>query len=256
MSPLESHLDHFFTSPLQYGLVFAVIVLAETVYVTFGFGSGLIAVGLLALFMPEVQDIVVLLLLLNLPAEIMVAAKSRQQVHWRSVAFMCSGMAIGVPVGTWVLNVCEPTFLLVILGGVLALAGGAFLAVPDRTMAVPEALAPPTGVAAGLLGGMFGTGGPPLILFYQLRGVDKVAFRGTLMAIFMCVSIVRLPSYLVAGLITAPRLWSALVMVPALLLGMWLGNRVQVEMSEQRFRQLVSVALVIIGLMLLGQHLL
>ncbi|MBT3221109.1 MAG: hypothetical protein HN348_18670 [Proteobacteria bacterium] len=75
------------------------------------------------------------------------------------------------------------------------------------------------------------------------------------MAIFMCVSIVRLPSYAVAGLITGPRLWSALTMVPALVLGMWLGNRVQVEMSDERFRQVVSVGLVIIGLMLLVQHL-
>jgi uncharacterized membrane protein YfcA len=53
------------------------------------------------------------------------------------------------------------------------------------------------------------------------------------------------------GLITVPRLWSALAVLPAALLGGWLGHRVHVRVSEGSFRSLVSVALCAIGVLLL-----
>ena len=56
-----------FTSPLQFAVTCAILCIAQIVYVTFGFGSGLIAVGCLALLFPELKDVVVLLLFLNLP---------------------------------------------------------------------------------------------------------------------------------------------------------------------------------------------
>ena len=49
-----------------YALTFLVILVAQMVYVVFGFGSGLIAVGTLALIFPEIRDVVVVLLLVVL----------------------------------------------------------------------------------------------------------------------------------------------------------------------------------------------
>ena len=57
-----------FSSWWLYALTFAVILVAQLVYVVFGFGSGLIAVGTLALVFPEIRDVVVILLLVVLPA--------------------------------------------------------------------------------------------------------------------------------------------------------------------------------------------
>jgi hypothetical protein len=98
---------------------------------------------------------------------------------------------------------------------------------------------------------MFGTGGPPVIIWYRLAGADKAAFRGNLMAIWMLVSLTRLPSYGVAGLLTAPRLWSGLAVLPAVLLGGWLGHRIHLEIAERTFQRAVAVALAIIGALLL-----
>ena len=73
----------FFPSLAFYLACCAVLLVAETVYVLFGFGAGMIAVGCLALFMPELRDVVVLILLVNLPAEVFVVARDRRQVQWR-----------------------------------------------------------------------------------------------------------------------------------------------------------------------------
>ena len=71
----------------------AVLVIAQIVYVMFGFGSGLIAVGGLALLFPEIKDVVVLLLLVNLPAELWVSWQARREVRWRPI--LALGMGIG-----------------------------------------------------------------------------------------------------------------------------------------------------------------
>jgi hypothetical protein len=89
------------------------------------------------------------------------------------------------------------------------------------------------------------------VLYYRLSGADKAAFRGQLMAIFLLMTAVRVPSYAVFGLITPTRLWSALAVMPAVLCGAIIGNRIHIEIGETTFQRLVSAALLIIGLLLL-----
>jgi len=220
--------------------------------VVFGFGVGLIAVGCLALVLPDVRDVVVLLFFVTVPAEVYVVASGWRTIRWRGVLLICSGIVAGVPLGTWVLRWGEPRFLLFLLGLLLVAAGIAFLGLGEgRGVRTPAWVGPPVGLISGVLGGMFGTGGPPLILYYQLSGADKSRFRQSLMVIFLFVTLVRLPAYALSGLLTPARLWSGLAVLPTALLGVWLGNRLHVSVSEARFRRLVCVALVLLGGLLL-----
>jgi len=245
-------LDTVFTSLPQLLLTCLVLTVAETVYVTLGFGAGLIAVGGLALLLPELRDVVVLLLLVNLPAELWVVWTSRRDIVWRGVLVLFAGIAVGIPVGAWLLRWGKPEFLMTVLGFFLVAVGVVFLVVPAaRSRTWPGWVAPPVGVLSGLLTGLFGTGGPPLVLYYQLGGAGKAAFRGHLMAIFLLMTTVRVPSYAAFGLITSTRLWSALLVLPAVLAGALIGNRIHLQLGEETFRRLVSGALVVIGLLLL-----
>jgi uncharacterized membrane protein YfcA len=246
-----------FNSWPQFGAACLILVIAEGIYVLFGFGAGLIAVGTLAVLMPEIQDVIVLLLLINLPLELWVVLKARRSITWRGVAAICAGIAVGVPLGTRILQHSEPTAILFMLGAVLVAAGLMFLSLPrGGRVRWPSWVAPPVGLISGILAGLFGTGGPPLILYYQCRGIAKTVFRGNLMAIFLLVTFVRVPTYALSGLITAPRLWSALAVMPAVGLGAWLGNRIHLNVSEASFRRLVSLALVGIGAVLLARRIL
>ena len=229
-----------------------VLVVAEIVYVSFGFGAGLIAVGLSAAIHPEIKDIAVILLLINIPIEILVVRNAWSKIPWSGVLMICLGVLAGVPLGTWILSIGKPTIVLSILGGVLILAGLAFLCIPLHAKVRWAAWsAPPTGLVSGFLGGLFGTGGPPVIIYYRLSGVEKAVFRGSLMAVFLIIALVRVPSYIVGGLITEPRLWSALAVVPAVILGAFLGSRIHIKLGEEKFRRIVSVVLVLIGVLLL-----
>jgi uncharacterized membrane protein YfcA len=159
-----------FQSPLEYAIACAVLVIAQLVYVLFGFGAGLIAVGSLALIFPEIKDVVVLLLLVNLPAEILVVIKARKEIRWRPIAGLGIGIAVGIPLGAWILRGGDPRMVLTILGGFLVLVGLVFVRLPAGGRFHPPVwAAPPTGLLSGLLTGLFGTGGPPLIIWYHLR---------------------------------------------------------------------------------------
>jgi uncharacterized membrane protein YfcA len=246
-------IETIFDSIPQFLIVCLILAAAELVYVLLGFGAGLIAVGAMALILPDLQDAVVLLLLVNLPAELYVVRSSWRRVSWRSVFVIFAGVALGIPLGTWWLRSGDTRFLLILLGVFLVAVGAVFLLIrsPRGRRMAPWAPAP-VGLLSGVLTGLFGTGGPPLILYYQLSGANKAAFRGHLMAIFLLMTTVRVPSYVAFGLVTAPRLWSALAVLPAVILGAIIGNSIHLRIEESTFRRLVSASLLIIGLLLLA----
>ncbi|RLE35843.1 MAG: hypothetical protein DRJ61_02270 [Acidobacteria bacterium] len=241
-----------FPTPWHFLIVCAVLFVAELVYVLLGFGAGLIAVGTLALVLPEIRDVVVIVLLVNLPAELFVVWTSRREIRKRGVLFLAIGIIVGIPVGAWFLNFGEPTFLLGLLGLVLVAVGGVFLTVPNGAgLRLPSIVGPVVGLTSGLLTGLFGTGGPPLVLFFRLQGLAKTAFRGNLMVLFLMMGVIRLPSYIALGLITPARLVAGAAVLPAVLVGAVVGHLIHIDLSERIFRRIVSAALVVLGLLLL-----
>jgi uncharacterized membrane protein YfcA len=241
-----------FTSWPEWLAVCLVLIVAEIIYVSFGFGAGLIAVGLSAAIHPEVRDIAVILLLVNLPIEIHVVHRSWSAIEWKRVSLICLGIVFGVPLGTWILSTGNPSLVLSFLGVALLCIGLIFLCIPRRgRIAWPQWSGPPTGLLSGVLGGLFGVGGPPVIIYYQLSGANKSVFRASLMAIFLLIALVRVPSYLIGGLITPARFWSALSVIPAVAVGSYAGSRIHFQLGEEKFRRAVSLVLLLIGMLLL-----
>lgn len=248
--------DLVFTSGWHFALTAAVILIAQIIYVVFGFGSGLIAVGTLALVYPDIRDVVVILLLVVLPAELVVALGAWRRVRWREVGGLLVGVVPGVLLGAYVLRTGSPTLVLTTLGAFLVLVSLVFLRLRDGTRVDwPAWVTPPTGLLSGVLTGLFGTGGPPLIVYYHLAGLDKRGFRGNLMAVFVVMTLLRVVSYGAQGLLTVPRLWSGLALLPVSLLGVWIGQHIHVRISERAFRLMTSGLLGVIGLVLLLRHL-
>jgi len=249
-------LSTVFPSWFEFCAVCGVFIIAELIYVAFGFGAGLVSVGLLALIMPFIQDVVVILLLVNIPVELVVVWSSRKLLQWQGLLVIIVGVAAGILMGTWILLIGNPVLVLSILGIFLVVAGTAFALIPDRShFQWPVWVAPLVGVVSGILAGLFGTGGPPLIFYYQLQGIQKSIFRSSLMAIFLSMALVRVPVYSLTGLITLPRILAALSITPAVALGAFLGHNVHLQLDEITFRRLVGIILALIGIILLSRHL-
>src|SRR3970040_887896 len=84
----------------------------------------------------------------------------------------------------------------------------------------------PLGLAGGMFAALFGTGGVLFALYNAGRIRDKESLRATNAAMIMFSSLVRVVLFGAAGLLTQDGLLAtALVLLPALLGGVWLGNR-------------------------------
>ena len=181
--------------------------------------------------------------------------KSWKDISWQGIIMIICGVAVGTVFGTMALKYGDPQFILTILGLFLIVSGIIFLIIEsDIVIHLPSWCTPLIGVLSGLLSGMFGTGGPPLIFYYQLSGMKKHIFRGQLMTLFFLMALVRFTTYSFSGLITTTRFISAIYIIPAILLGIWLGNSIHIQISEKGFRRMVSIALIMIGIILLTKQ--
>jgi uncharacterized membrane protein YfcA len=233
-----------------------VIFLCNLIYVLLGFGAGMLAVGMLAALFPDIRDVVVILLVLVFPAEGWIVARSREHIRWKGVGLILLGVAVGVPLGSWALGSWDTAWLLTALSLFLLLAGATFLFLPEEArLRWPRGTAPSVGLASGFLSGLFGTSGPPLAVYFHLGPWDKREFRGHMMAVFLAMTAVRVPTYVLMGLFTGQRLVSGLMLLPAAIVGAVAGQHLHVRIPERAFRRAVALGLLALGGLLLRRSL-
>jgi uncharacterized membrane protein YfcA len=246
---------------------------AQFVYATVGFGAGMFAIALLAMVLPELAGAVTVLLLLTFVTEVWVLAHDWRRARVRLLLGLVPAMAVGLWIGTQVLVSGDVGFLKRLLGLVVAGAGMWFLCEqrrrarvfglePDAPLAAPRPesqrpprpvwLGPLVGVLSGVLGGLFGTGGPPVIILLRAYRVDKGTFRATLLWYFYLMSLIRAGTYYHAGLLDLEICFAALWLLPASLVGIVAGMVVHRRLSETRFLAAVSALLIILGVLLVA----
>ena len=231
------------------------VAVAYMVFGLTGFGSTVIALPVLAhLF--SLKFAVPLLLLLDFTAFVIFGARLRKRIHYAEIAwlipFVLAGMAAGL---TLLIRVAEQK-LLVVLGVFLLLYAGYGLT--RRGVAVPlsRVWCAPIGLAGGALSSLFGTGGVLFAIYNAGRVRDKDALRATNAAMIMISSVVRLLLFGAAGLLAQEGLLvSALVLLPALTGGVWLGNRLHAAVPAIAVVKAVYAVLVLAGLLLLARSL-
>jgi len=238
---------------------------AQLIYATVGFGAGMFAVALMALVLPDLTGIVVVLLALTFLTEVWVLARSWRRAKTRLFGWLVPGMLAGLWLGTRILVTTDVSLLKRFLGLVVVGAGLYFILEKrarhdDQNPTIEESRLPPgavrislpVGFASGVLGAIFGMGGPPVIIFLRACRLDKTAFRSTLLMYFLLMSLLRAGTYATAGLITAERVLAAALLLPGSVAGIIIGTTIHDRVSEHRFGQVVSLLLVMLGLLLIA----
>jgi uncharacterized membrane protein YfcA len=232
-----------------------VVAVAYTVFGLAGFGSTVIALPLLAHFF-ALKFAVPLLMLLDLAAFLLFGAHVRKRIAYREIGwlvpFILAGMAAGL---TLLIEVAEQ-ILLAVLGVFLLLYAVYGLVRRGPPAALSRAWGVPVGLAGGMFSALFGTGGVLFALYNAGRIRDKDALRATNAAMIMLSSLVRLLLFGAAGLLTQDGLLAtAALLLPALLGGAWLGNRLHASVPATAVVKAVYAVLVLAGLTLLARAL-
>ncbi|HSN77361.1 MAG TPA: sulfite exporter TauE/SafE family protein [Anaerolineae bacterium] len=231
-------------------LLFGIIFLAALLQTTSGFGFALMAMPLVALVI-GVKAAAPLVALVGFTLYAVNLIRYRRGFDWRVLLPLAIAAALGVPLGVWALGNLDEQVVKSVLGVVL-IAYALYGVWKPQTAPLRSSLwAYQAGFLAGILGGAFNTPGPPVIIYGNLKQWPRDLFRSTLQALFLFSSSLVIASHAVAGNLTRPVLTTYLLLVPALLLGVWAGAYVDRHMSNERFRILVLALIFATGVLLL-----
>lgn len=228
-----------------------VIFLAGVAQSITGFGFGLVAVPLMTLFL-EPSVAVPIIVIEGLLVNLLILARGMQHVQLRRMSLLSAASLAGVPLGVWMLAELDAQTLRIYIGGLMLLAGSLFLAGFRRQVSHEVAAGLPVGFSSGLLAGSISMPGPPIILFFANQGMDRDAFRNTLVFVITAQLVLALPLYANRGLLPAEALvWSAQIF-PALLVGGFIGLRLSRYVGEALFRRLTLLTVLAAGVLSLA----
>lgn len=206
---------------------------------------------LLAHLLP-LQFVVPLILVTDFSASVLMSHQDRRQVDWAEIGALLLPGAAGIVVGVLLLINLPKGPLLTGLGLFVALFGLRYIMNLHGTRPVSRAWALPAGLTGGAVGALFGTGGPPYVIYLAHRLRDTSVLRATFSGLFMIDGGVRLAAFAVAGLLLQPHLgWAILGALPLMILGLFAGARVHVGLSQRQMLAIIGILLLVSGTSLL-----
>jgi len=212
-----------------------------------GFGSGLIAIPLLAHFLP-LTFVVPMVLVLDLVASIVLSRHTHLQVRWDEIRSLMPSSIVGILIGSFMLISLPREPLLVSLGLFVIFFGLRYLFNVHSEKPISRWWALPTGLSGGLIGALFGTGGPPFVVYLSHRLHDKTQLRGTLSGLFLLDGAFRLVTFLSLGLLIQADMFSALLLgLPIMGIGLYLGNKVHLGITHRQQLAIIGGLLLVSG---------
>lgn len=245
-------------SPL--GLLAAIVFLSFLVEAAAGFGSMVVALTLGAMWFP-VNALLAWLVPVNMVLSAYLVARGWGAIRWaflarRMVPLMALGLGLGTLVAT---RAAETSWLKPVFGGFVMAVAAWQLQGALQPHVTPRALPAPARVAAlvgaGVIHGIFATGGPLAVFVSARELTDKAAFRSTLSMLWLVLNALVMPRLVMDGAVTAGTLTTSGWMLGPLALGIGAGEWVHHRLDEARFRVVVAGLLLVAGAVLLTQSL-
>ena len=232
-----------------------IVFAGYTVFGVTGFGASPITVPVLAHFLP-LPFVLSLAAALDLGSAAALGVHTKRQADVRELLVLAPFTIVGLALGVTLLVSLPRDATLLALG--IFVCGYALYIVlhhgPRR--ALGRAWAAPAGLLSGVLGALFGVGGPPYVVYIAGRIPDPAAQRATISLMVVLNVGLRVAVFAIAGLFTGRDLWLAIgVLLPVAWAGVWAGNRVHLRLARATVVRIVGTALFVSGASLIARAL-
>ena len=223
----------------------AVVLVAAVLQSATGVGFGIIAGPAFLVILHDVAGIQISIML-NLLIAALLGPSLWKHVDRAALNGLTVGVILGTPLGLLI-------YLNLNLATLKGLAAGAVLFSLIMLLRTRRPLGGPSatsagerisiGIAAGAMGGSLAMPGPIPAAWMSIRRYDKETIRATVLLLFVAAyTIALLLQYLFAGIETE-NLSRAAALVPATVVGVWLGHLLAERISARAFRRFLVVVL-------------
>lgn len=221
-----------------------------------GFAMGLIIMGSVTAFdLAPVAFSAVVVSFTALANNLLAIRGEFDRIERRTLLLVSAGMLPATYLGLLLLDYLSlqsAQQLKLLLGGFILIAGLLLMLKPEpreRPLGGPADLL--VGGIGGLFGGLFATGGPPVVYHLYRQPLPVASIRITLMAIFALATLWRLLAVAWEGGLQLDMLTTSLYALPVVFIATFLGRRWRPELADRTMRRLAFALLGLLGISLL-----
>jgi len=247
----------WFIAPLPLPLLVASLLIvfgAGVVRGFAGFGFSALSVAGLALLVPPSQ-VVPAIFMLEVLASISLLRSAARHIDWHWLSWLIAGNVICLPLGIVLLAWLPETPMRLLIGVMLLLAAGLLRSGFSLALAPSAGVRLGVGMVSGFVNGVAAIGGIAVAVMLSTSQIAPAVMRATLIALFLFTDLYALAwSALISHATHAPTIlvgnetfrW-ALWLAPAMLAGIWVGQRSFTDVSPAQFRRHVLNLLMLIA---------
>jgi uncharacterized protein len=216
-----------------------------------GFAFSAVAGGIL-LHMLRPMEAVPLMMACSVGVQATNLWAMRRDIQWKQSLVLVLGGLTGVPIAVWLLQTTDARAFREVFGMLVALYAGYMLFRPSLSglKLMNRSRNALVGFGGGLIGGLTAMPGALPTIWCDLHGVPKNQQRGLVQPFIAAMQLFALALMLLRHDLSSNVLADLLLSIPALVAGTALGIIAFRNVSEQIFRRIILVVLLVSGLLL------
>ena len=238
-------------SPAGLIVVVLVVFVAYLVFGVTGFGASPITIPVLVQLLP-LPFVLSLAALLDLSSALVLGFHTRREADTRELMILVPFTLAGLVLGVTLLVRLPNRATLLALG--LFVCGYAIYVIArrDTVRRLSRRWAALAGLVGGVVGALFGIGGPPYVMYIAGRVPDPAAQRATIAQMVILNVGLRVGAFALAGFLASRALWTAVaLLLPVAWLGLWAGHHAHMRAAPATTARVIGAALLLTGLTLI-----
>lgn len=229
--------------------LFVIVFIGYTIQTISGFGAVIFALPL-SLFVVDRLEILPVFLLMSVFQSFAVAYKDREFIIKKEFYIMFALAMAGLPMGILIGDIVPIIFINIILG-VFIIINSLHSLIRiikkqdgDQVLAKYHRIYP---FISGFIQAAYGVGGPIIGTYMDKLTDDKRTYRSMISLYWCLFNPIIIVGYLLRGEINKSHIGMFLLLIPAVGLALFVGNKAIDFISKRKFQILIHVMLIIIG---------
>jgi hypothetical protein len=231
-------------------IIATIVFFGAFVQSSIGFGFALVAMPLLV-SMLGIHTAAPMVAIAALLVEIVILFVYREAFNFEVVKYLVIAAILGIPIGVLGVRNINSDIVDKFLGLVVISYALYALFAPSLPELTGRIWSFFFGFIAGILGGAYNTGGPPVVIYGNARRWPPNEFKSNLQGFFLVNGLVVIAVHTISGNLTGDVFQNIIYALPGLVLGLAAGFFLSKRINPGIFRNIVLIALLFLGASLL-----